>query len=374
MSSTLHARWVEEWHDARHILCIRLDALGDVVMTGPALRALRAGHPQRHITLLTSPQGAAVARLMPEIDRVIEYAAPWMKATPTRHDTRHERHVMGQLRAQRYDAAVIFTVCTQSPLPAALLTYLAGIPRRLAHCRENPYQLLTHWLIDREAEHGGHEVQRQLDLVAAVGARCTDQRLAVRVPITAVRRVQQRLVQSGSTSADARVVVHPGASAPARRYPAEHFATAARLLHERTGCTIIFTGSAAERELIETIRTALGAPSISLAGELDVAELAATIALCDVLVVNNTGPAHIAAALGTPVVDLYAQTNLQHTPWQVESRVLFHDVPCRGCLKSICPQGHHDCLRRLAPERVAAAAAELLQQRVVSVALRSEAG
>ena len=78
---------------------------------------------------------------------------------------------------------------------------------------------------------------------------------------------------------------------------------------------------------------------------------------------NNTGPVHIAAALGTPVVDLYALTNPQHTPWKVRCRVLFHDVPCRYCHKSVCPSGHHDCLRRVSPETVAEAACQLLAGR-----------
>jgi ADP-heptose:LPS heptosyltransferase len=103
-----------------------------------------------------------------------------------------------------------------------------------------------------------------------------------------------------------------------------------------------------------------GAPSLSLAGELDLAELAALIGRAPLLVSNNTGPVHIAASLGTPVVDLYALTNPQHTPWGVPSRVLNHDVPCKYCYKSVCPEGHHDCLRLVAPGRVVAAAVELL--------------
>jgi ADP-heptose:LPS heptosyltransferase len=82
-----------------------------------------------------------------------------------------------------------------------------------------------------------------------------------------------------------------------------------------------------------------------------------------VLICNNSGPAHIAAALDTPVVVLYALTNPQHTPWQVASRVLNHDVPCRNCLRSVCPQGHHACLLRVEPEAVAHAALELFDAR-----------
>src|SRR5256885_14547893 len=104
----------------------------------------------------------------------------------------------------------------------------------------------------------------------------------------------------------------------------------------------------------------MGTPSCSVAGSLDLAELAALLARSDLLVANNTGPVHLAAAVGTPVVALYALTNPQHTPWMVPSRVLSHEVPCRNCYKSVCPEGHHDCLRRVPPGDVVRAAVELM--------------
>ena len=103
--------------------------------------------------------------------------------------------------------------------------------------------------------------------------------------------------------------------------------------------------------------------TVNLAGVLELGELGALIARTRLLISNNSGPVHIASALGTPVVDLYALTNPQHTPWLVASRVLNHPVPCRNCLKSRCPQGHHDCLRRVDPGAVAQAAVELLAAR-----------
>ena len=103
-----------------------------------------------------------------------------------------------------------------------------------------------------------------------------------------------------------------------------------------------------------------GVPVLSLAGQLQLGQLGAAIALASVVVSNNTGPAHMAAALGTPLVDLYALTNPQHTPWQVDSRLLFHDVPCRFCYKSICPQEHNDCLAKVAPQRIVDAVRSLM--------------
>ncbi len=204
-----------------------------------------------------------------------------------------------------------------------------------------------------------HEVRRQLDLVAAVGSRVEDERLSLRVPDAARRAVAGLLHSAGIDPHRPWIPIHPGATAPSRRYPPEGFAEAARLLVAEHGYQVVFTGSEAEHDLIKSIREMMGAPSASLAGRLDLGELAALIEGAPALVSNNTGPVHVAAAVGTPVVVLYALTNLQHTPWAVPSRVLNHDVPCKPCYKSVCPEGHHDCLRKVPPAAVVRAVREL---------------
>ena len=340
------------WQNVSRVLCVRLDSLGDVLMCTPAIRALKKTFGC-HTTLLTSGSGAAVAPYVPEIDEALVFSAPWMKAKGPRSDA----ELIAQLAARRFDAAVIFTTYSQSALPAAYLCYLAGIPLRLAHCRENPYDLLTDWVPDPEpGATVRHEVARQLDLVGAVGAQALDPRLSFVVPHAAEVKVAA-LVKG---MARPLVVVHPGATAASRRYPPEHYARAVDLLIDETGCDAVFTGDAGEERLVQAVKDGMENRTHSLVGQLGLAELGALIAQADVLISNNTGPAHIAAALGTPVVDLYALTNPQHTPWRVASRVLFHDVPCRNCYKSVCPAGHHDCLRRVPPESVTAAARELL--------------
>jgi lipopolysaccharide heptosyltransferase II len=330
--------------------------MGDVLMCTPAIRACKKTFGC-HTTLLTSGSGAAVAPFVPEIDDTLVFSAPWMKAKVKENGPRNDAEMIARLAAGRFDAAVIFTTYSQSALPAAYLCYLAGIPLRLAHCRENPYDLLTDWVPDPEpASTVRHEVARQLDLVGAVGARALDPRLSFAVPPAA--EVSVAALVKGM--ARPLVVVHPGATAASRRYPPEHYARAVDLLIEETGCDAVFTGDAAEEPLVQAVQESMANRTHSLVGRLSLAELGALIAEADVLISNNTGPAHLAAALGTPVVDLYALTNPQHTPWRVASRVLFHDVPCRNCYKSVCPAGHHDCLRRVPPERVTAAARELL--------------
>jgi lipopolysaccharide heptosyltransferase II len=348
------------WQQARRILCVRLDSLGDVLMCTPAMRALREAVPGRTLTLLGSPTGAAALPFVPELIEAIAWEAPWSNG-PAVPAPAAGLALIATLAARAFDAAVIFTTYTQSALPAALLCQLAGIPLRLAHCRENPYGLLTDWIPDPEpGTVVRHEVQRQLALVQRVGCRSAPSGLSF-VPRPAdVAAARAQLGAAGIAPDQPYILLHPGASAASRRYPAGHWAQVLRLLAQDTQLPLVLTGNAAESELVDRIQFASAVPAISLAGRLTLGELGAALALAAVVVTNNTGPAHIAAAVGTPVVDLYALTNPQHTPWHVRSRVLFHDVPCRFCYKSTCPEGHQACLAGVAPERVAAAVRELL--------------
>lgn len=351
-----------QWANARNILAVRLDNLGDVLMTGPALTAVKEGAAGARLTLLASKAGAAAAAHVPAVDDTIVYAAPWTKQPRNagRHDT--DRRLIDRLAQAGFDAAIIFTVCTQSALPAALLCRLAGIPLRLAYSRENPYELLTDWIADTEACAAGmrHEVSRQLDLVRSVGFRPRRDHLVFRLNPVETASGMRKFKQAGGEVDAPYIVVHPGASAMSRRYPAERFGAAAQAIAEATGCQVVYTGGRDERDVVARAMSAMRRPSISLAGQLDLGELGALIAQAGLVLCNNTGPAHISAAVGTPVVVLYALTNPQHTPWKSPARVLSHDVECRNCLKSICPEGHHRCLEGVTVHAVVQAALELL--------------
>lgn len=348
------------WQNAQRILCVRLDNMGDVLMSTPAMQALKDAVPGRHLTLLTSGSGAALADHLPMVDSVLSWEAPWVKGRGTGSSV---LPLAQRLQEGAFDAAVIFTVYSQSPLPAAMLCTMAGIPLRLAHCRENPYQLLSDWVPESEP-HGQvrHEVQRQLDLVATVGAMAADTRMRFRVQPHDRRAVVRRLTALRDGVAATRcVVMHVGATAASRRWPADRFAQVARELASDDDALVLLTGSASEVEDVQQVCAAAGHPAVvSVAGDLTLGQLGALIDEADLLVSNNSGPVHLAAALGTPVVDLYALTNPQHTPWQVPHRTLYADVPCRYCYKSVCPQQHHRCLTDVNVPDVIKAARELL--------------
>lgn len=338
------------------LLAIRLDAAGDVLMCSPALRALHEGGHE--LALLTSPAGALAGERIEGVTQVLRWQAPWMKSS-TACDADCVPAMAAQLRGQAFDGAVIFCSYSQSPLPAALLCQMAGIPLRLAHCRENPYQLLTHWVKESEPEQQlRHEVQRQLDLVAQLDCRPSSTRLGLRVAEGDYAAARNALHAAGIDAASEWILLHPGASAPSRRYPPALWRSAAELLAAQTQLPLVFAGAPEEAALVNEIANGHW-PSV--AGLLDFGALAALISMSRLLIACNSAPAHLAAATGTAVVDLYALTNPQHAPWQVRHRLLYQPVPCHDCYRSICPMQHHRCLAGVEPAQVAAAAVELLQ-------------
>lgn len=373
MSAVTSSPSTPAWDQARRVLLLRLDGLGDVLMSTPAMAAVRESLPQARLTLLASPAGASLAPHLPWLDQVLSYEAPWVKpgtAAPDRPVGEADEALLQRLRQERFDAAIIFSTCTQSALPAALLCRLAGIPLRLAHARENSYGLLSHRLAEPDTLRPTmrHEVQRQLDLVASVGLHTADPGLRFTLRPADVRRVAAQLAEAGLVPGRPYVLVHPGASAPSRRYPPEAFAAAAAGLAGgddgpgQGALALVACAGPGEAGLLQRLCAALPHPPLLLPGAQSLGELAALIAGARLLIANNSGPVHLAAALGTPVVTLYALTNPQHTPWRVSARVLSHEVPCRDCLQSVCPEGHQRCLTGVPPEAVAGAARELLAE------------
>jgi ADP-heptose:LPS heptosyltransferase len=201
--------------------------MGDVLMSQPAMRALKEAVPGRKITLLTSSVGASIAPFIPEVDEVIPFDVPWVKA---REDRMREGSLQQQLlaltntlRNRQFDAAVIFTVYSQSPLPTAMLCYLAGINNVLGYCRENPYQLISQWVPDREPlDYIIHEVERQLRLVECVGAVTSDTSLSLKLDEGSQQRVTEKisgiLVGAHIQPDEPWLVLHAGVSEEKRRF------------------------------------------------------------------------------------------------------------------------------------------------------------
>ncbi|MGG7665278.1 glycosyltransferase family 9 protein [Dyadobacter sp. BHUBP1] len=309
----------------RHILCIRADNMGDVIMSSPAMRALKETFGSQ-VTLLTSRAGALVVPYLDCVDGLITADLPWAgHAVATDYDL---PALANEIASMHFDAAVIFTVYSQSALPGAMLAYMAGIPMRIAYARENPYALLTTWLPDDEPyERIGHQVERDLHLVRSIGADVTDDRLFLTRHTHMLAGLKDKLSSIPIRQNVPYLVLHPGVSEEKRKYPAELWVETGRLLKAKFGLPLLISGSASEKTLADSIAADIGNGAHSVAGALSLGEFIALIANATCVISVNTSTIHIAAAVQTPVVVLYAQTNPQHTPWKSPHEVLPFSVP-----------------------------------------------
>jgi ADP-heptose:LPS heptosyltransferase len=308
------------------LLVIRLDNMGDLLMSVPAINALKETF-NCNISVLTSSTAEGVARLIEAIDEVIIFDAPWMKARKE-HSQLEILNVVKVLKTKEFDAAVVFTVFSQNPLPAVMLAYLAEIPRRLAYCRENPYQLLTEWVPDDEPyQHVRHQVRRDLHLVNQVGARVTDESISLKLPADKWVSAQAKLKMAGVNLENPWIVMHPGVSELKRQFQTPGWIDAAKKLKSFLNQQIVLTGSEAEKGMANSIRLNSGERVFSLAGELSLDEFIMVLRHAPLVISVNTATAHLAAATKTKIIVLYAMTNPQHTPWKSAGRVLPFSIP-----------------------------------------------
>ena len=229
----------------KNILCIRADNMGDLLMSSPAIRALKETFNSR-ITLLTSPMAAGLAPYLKEIDEVISYDIPWVKAAYSA-DKNQFFSIVSELKSRNFDAAVIFTVYSQNPLPGAMLAYLADIPVRAAYCRENPYQLLTHWVPDEEPyTFIRHQVKRDLDLAASLGASTQDEKIRMEITDEHWPALQDKLSSLGINVQKPWLLLHPGVSEKKREYPPELWVETAKQLSG--DFQLLFTGGKSEKK------------------------------------------------------------------------------------------------------------------------------
>jgi len=343
-----------------HVLVSRLDSLGDVLLAGPAIRAVAAGSDR--VTLLCGPRGRAAAELLPGVDELLDMHAPWIDPEPEPVSRGAVLEWVDALAARGIDRALILGSFHQSPLPTALLARMAGIAEIAAISEDYPGSLLD---VRHRVRDDLHEVQRALSTAATLGYELPpgdDGALAVRRPAAA--RAAAAAALAGLTGEDeAYVVVHPGASVPARAWSPERNAALVDALASQ-GRRVAVTGAPDERALTARVAGPRRPGVADLGGVLDLSGLAEVIRGAEAIVVGNTGPAHLAAAVGTPVVSLFAPTvpPARWRPWRVAHELLFVDVPCAGCRARVCPVAGHPCLEGVGVEDVAAALGRLAPQ------------
>ena len=329
-------------------LVVRLDSDGDVLLAGPAVRAVAASGDR--VVMLVGPQGAAAARLLPGVDEVLVWPCPWIVADPSPVDPDDVVEVVARLRAVGAARALVLTSFHQSPLPTALVLRLAGVGWVGAVSEDYPGSLLD--LRHRLPDAGLHEAERQLLLAEAAGfALPSGDRgdLQVRSALPATRAL---------TGDQPYVVVHPGASVPARAPGPQWSARLVQALLD-AGRRVVVTGGPGETSLT----AAVAVPgAVDLGGRTDLAELADVLRRAEVVVVGNTGPAHLAAAVGTPVVSLFAPVvpAERWRPWQVPHQLLGdQSAACALTRARTCPVAGHPCLDGVPVERAVAAVGTL---------------
>jgi ADP-heptose:LPS heptosyltransferase len=338
------------WLAARNLLAVRLDNAGDVVMLGPALRAIKSTSPECQITLLASPAGAKAAPLLPWIDSVLVWRSIWQDLGQLPFDRARENELIQLIAERAFDAAVIFSSFSQTPHVAAYVCYLAGIPLRAGESKEFGGATLSTEL--RGTPDVTHQVDRNLHLVRALGFSEVDLALEIAIPDASREEVARRLWDVGISPEQPLVILHPGASAAARRYPAERFQLVVELLRAR-GWPLVVIGSERERDLLEVV--VADNDAIPVFTDLSMQEFAALVARAAAVICGNTLPMHLADATRTPVVALYSGTDMisQWGPRFAPSRVLQRATDCAPCYRFTCPIGL-PCLD-VDPEEVVAA-------------------
>ncbi|MEU8408449.1 HAD-IIIA family hydrolase [Micromonospora sp. NPDC048842] len=322
----------------RTALVVRSDSAGDVLVTGPAIRAVAAG--AERVVLLCGPRGRAAANLLPGVDEIIEHPLPWIDPNPGPVDPEAMRSLSARLGAVGADQAVVFTSFHQSALPLALLLRMAAIDRIAAISDDYPGSLLD---IRHRVPVGVPEPERALSLAAAAGHRLPDGD----EPVLRLRRdaVPPRPADLGDPG---YVVLHPGSAASSRACPPEVATRIVGALAD-AGHRVLVTGGPDERAVTARVAAAGGT---DLGGRTDLAGLAAIVADASAVVVGNTGPAHLAAAAGVPVVSLFAPTVPfgQWGPYRVPTvRLGDAAAPCRDTRAASCPVPGHPCLSGVDP-------------------------
>jgi ADP-heptose:LPS heptosyltransferase len=346
---------------------MRLDNIGDVMMTSPALRALRENLPDTRITLMASPAGALTAPLLPWVDEVLPWRVLWQDLGRLAFNSAREWGLVETLKAYQFDVAIVLTSFSQSPHPAALICALAGIQIRVGESKETDWGTLTHAL--PPSPDTLHQVDRNLRLVEALGFHICDRRLTVQIPTnwkqTAIQLLQQHLPSrftalSHHQSETPFLLFNPWTSCPSRNYDPQQFGIAVQRLSDILQYPVVVTGVEKDRDRSQPLLNQLGDRAIDLIGKTTLSELVALVAAAKLVLSNNTSTMHIADAVGTPSVILFAGTEMecQWQPRYSPSQLLRRPTTCSPCYAFTCPY-ELQCLK-IEPDQIVTAGLELL--------------
>lgn len=345
------------------VLLMRLERIGDLLMVLGAIRDARAAWPAAEIDLAVGSWNLPIATLIPGISRVEAADAPWLaRGNPNVSNAALIRQAR-QWRTRGYDLVVNF----EPDIRSNFLAWLTGAPRRHGYWTGGGGAFLTDALEYHPAAHVSVNARQLIAHAAGSTTAGPDAPLHPRLtpPVDAVAAADR--VLDGRTGPF--IGVHASGGRESKQWHLDRFAAVARRLSETRGATIVLTGSTSDRPLVDAVRRELtGVSVIDASGSLDLPALAALLARLDLFVTGDTGPMHLAAAVGVPVVALFGPSNpARYGPLAEHQRVIRIDLPCSPCGRVRLPpercRGHvPDCLDGISVDRVVAEALDLLDQ------------
>ena len=350
----------------KKILIIRTDRIGDVALSTPAIKALHDSFPDSYIAFMVRPYAREIVEGNPYLDEVIIYDKYGI------HRGFFSTVVFGLgMRKKRFDTAIILHPTNR----AHIIAFVAGIPNRIGLNRKLPI-LLTRPLNDEKFLGQRHELEYTLDILRNIGVEVCDKSLYVPVKESNRVSVDSKLSQKGVKSSDLLIAAHPGASCPSKRWPLERFAFLIDRLKKNFDIHIVLISGPDEVTQVTELKKQLHSDVVDLSGETSVGELAALLKRCKLFISNDSGPVHIATAVGTPSVVIFGrkQPGLSPRRWGPtgkEDIALHRDVGCEVCLAHNCKNGFK-CLKAITVEEVFEAVKKMLE-RVQSTEYRVQA-
>jgi heptosyltransferase-2 len=316
-----------------------------MVMSLPALEAVRDIFPRAHIAVLARPWVIPLVEHMPAVDQVI----PFQKRGGILNSVGDIIRISRMLRQMRFDLAILF----QNAFEAALITYLSGIKNRLGYNTDGRRFLLSHPIIQDEGTHTNHQVEYYLNILRAMGweAKTKDPSLSVNKKDS--ESIQALLLSKGIGADDFLVGLSPGAIfGPAKRWPPERFAIVGDWAMERWGARIVLMGSPGEQTICSSVEQSLRHAVLNLCGQTTLGEAMAVVQQCDMFVTNDSGLMHVAAALNIPTLAIFGSTDHVATgPRSQRAMIIRHDMDCAPCLRRECPT-HYECMLSIEPDEV----------------------
>ncbi|MDD5681102.1 MAG: lipopolysaccharide heptosyltransferase II [Candidatus Omnitrophica bacterium] len=330
----------------KRILLIRTDRIGDVALSTPAIKAVRDSYPDSYIAFMVKPYAEDIAAGNPYLNEVIIYDKDGA------HNSFFATLLFGiGLRKKKFDTVVILHPTNRSHI----IAFLAGIPNRIGFDKKMAF-LLTKRVSDKKFLGEKHELDYTLDILRSIGVTPKDRNLFVPVKSSHENAIAIKLAREGYNGSDLLLAVHPGASCPSKKWPAERFAGLIDRLSKDYDFRIVVVAGPDDASVVARMKKNLKSNVIDLSGKTSVGELAALFKRCCLFISNDSGPVHIASAVGTPCIVIFGrkQPGLSPRRWGPTGKndiVLHKDAGCTVCLAHNCKNGFK-CLQAVTVDDV----------------------